>query len=174
MLFSTLLFLLHLLFLTTAATPTPSHLHSFIPRDGGGVDITVQTDSSGNFELVFSQNGAVQGYLVETTPNDTYPYFFIALDASGAPVDPASLLSDAVSGVLQLEMELANLVQQFGKAAWEFFKCIGWGAVKACWGYFYGCLTSGTLPWFCTTGLTCVAVYGVEALESCIGAATGA
>jgi hypothetical protein len=167
MLLTGFLFLLHLLFLTAAATPTPSPLKSLITRDDGDVEITAQTDSNGNFKLVFSQNGAVQGYLVETTPSDTYPYYFIALDASGAPVDAASLLSGAASGVLELEIELANLTQQFGKAAWEFFKSIGWGAVKACFSFFWGCAAGGTLPWLCVPGLACVAVYGAEALEAC-------
>ena len=78
-----------------------------------------------------------------------------------------------MSGVPELERQLAHLVQKFGKATWEFFKCIGWGAVKACWRFFYGCLITGTLPWFCANGIACVGIYGVEALESCIEAGKG-
>src|ERR1700738_914023 len=112
------------------------------------------------YKLAFSENGITPGYLLETTPNSTYPYYFIAVDASGLPIDPTALLDGAVSGISLLLMQLASVTHQFGKAAWDFFKCIGVGAVMTCWTWFYSCLASGTLPWFCDTGLACVRFTG--------------
>ena len=172
MLINTLLFVFSFLFLNVVTSPTPQS-HSLIHRDNSLVDVSVLIDPDGSFRLTFSVNGITQGYLIETTPNSTYPYYFIALDASGKPIDPAAFLKGAVSGIPQLMIQLANMAQQFGKGAWNFLMCIGWDIVTNCLGYFWGCANKGTLLWECVTGLVCVAVHGANNVKACIGAATG-
>jgi hypothetical protein len=172
MLINNLLFVFGFLFFNAVAIPA-AQSHSLTPRDNGSIVVTVSADPGGAYKLAFSENGVTQGYLVENIPNSSYPYHFIVLDASGVVIDPKTFVNDRDSGIPPQLMQLASVTQQFGQAAWDFFKCIGWGAAMACLGYFYSCLTTGTLPWFCDTGLACVVVYGVTALKTCIDGATG-
>src|SRR5438552_12971520 len=108
-------FVLSLLVANAIASPTPNS-HILIPRDDSIVDINVLTNRDGTFQLTFSQKGVTQGYLIQNTPNSTYPYHFVALDGSGLGIDPVALLDGSLSDGPQLMFELASLAQQFGQA----------------------------------------------------------
>lgn len=177
MLINTLIFI-HLLFLNAAVNPVSAQSHSLIPRDDSGVNIAILTEPDGTYELAFSENGVTQGYLVETTPNSTYSYYFLALDASGLPVDPAALLGGTVSGVLQAEVQLATQVQQFGKALWDFLSCIGVGVSvlwAKCGSELMSCLEPGPLNYAvsCAPLIACLVANGVEEAETCLNMITG-
>jgi hypothetical protein len=170
MLINILIFVLPL-FLNAVANPVSVQSHSLTPRDNSGVSVTILTNPDGTYELTFSENGVTQGYLVETTPNSTYSYYFIALDASGLPIDPTALLNGAVSNVLQLEVELASLAQQFGKAVWNFIACIGMEVYVNCLGYAGTCLRSIS-PVNCAALIACAVANGATNIELCINGAT--
>jgi hypothetical protein len=168
-----LLFLLLSLFLHAASNPITLPSHSPTPRDASSILITLLTNPSGTHTLAFSSNNAITGYLVETTPNSTYPYAFLALDASSSPIDPAALLSGAVSTVLQPEMELAGLIQQFGQGVWNFIACIGMEVYLQCLGFVGTCLKYPITLVNCAGLIACAVAVGGVNVEVCIAGAGG-
>jgi hypothetical protein len=168
MLINTLIFVLPL-FLNAVANPTSAQSHGLIPRDNSDVNITIVTNPDGTYKLAFSENGVNQGYLVETTPNSTYPYYFIALDAFGLPINPTALLNGTVSHVLHLEKELASLIQQFGKGMWDFISCTGLEVYVHCLGYASKCLLKVPISLGnCAALIACAVANGVTNVETCI------
>jgi hypothetical protein len=174
MYFLNLILVLSVYFTTTFTTPTPINTYrSLVPRDSGS-SIQITTDAQGNYEMAFYENNALQGTIVENTPNDTYPYYFIALDSAGNLLDASSILDQTAQGVQEAEEDFANIFQQAGNFAidvWIFISCVGPGVVFNCMSSIVSC--PNLEIWNCPGLVACLVNAGIQNIEACYPTSSG-